>query len=203
MACARIRQLGKRPLKPLTAGDDFDGAFVYDLIEALPDGAHLFVGNSLPIRHVDQFGKPSAKNIHVFGNRGASGIDGNISTALGIASQTGDPLVLLVGDITFYHDMNGLFAVKNLDLTNVTIVLMNNNGGGIFNRLPISGYDPAVHRFVHHAARLAVRARGAALRAGLRQHGRSRGLPALAWREHRQRRPAHHRSADGHTSTTN
>jgi len=127
----------------LNSGDDFDAAFIYDLIEALPDNAHLFVGNSLPIRHVDQFGKPSAKNIHIFGNRGASGIDGNISTGLGVASQTGDPLVLLVGDITFYHDMNGLFAVKNLNLNNVTIVLMNNNGGGIFNRLPISGYDPA------------------------------------------------------------
>ncbi|MCC6802304.1 MAG: 2-succinyl-5-enolpyruvyl-6-hydroxy-3-cyclohexene-1-carboxylate synthase, partial [Anaerolineae bacterium] len=133
----------------LNSGDDFDGAFVYDLIEALPSEVHLFVGNSLPIRHVDQFGKPSAKNIHIYGNRGASGIDGNVSTALGIASQlrsdsqTGDPLVLLVGDITFYHDMNGLFAVKNLDLTNVTIVVMNNNGGGIFNRLPISGYEPA------------------------------------------------------------
>jgi 2-succinyl-5-enolpyruvyl-6-hydroxy-3-cyclohexene-1-carboxylate synthase len=127
----------------LNSGDDFDAAFIYDLIEALPSEAHLFVGNSLPIRHVDQFGRPSAKNLHVFGNRGASGIDGNVSTALGVASQTGDPLVLLVGDITFYHDMNGLFAIKNLDLRNVTIVLMNNNGGGIFNRLPISGYDPA------------------------------------------------------------
>ena len=127
----------------LNVGDDFDAAFVYDLIEALPDNVHLFAGNSLPIRHIDQFGKPSAKNLHVFGNRGASGIDGNTSTALGIASQTDEPLVLLVGDITFYHDMNGLFAVKNLDLSNVTIVLMNNDGGGIFNRLPISGYDPA------------------------------------------------------------
>lgn len=127
----------------INSGGDFDGAFVYDMIESLPDGAHLFAGNSLPIRHIDQFGKPSAKNIHVFGNRGASGIDGNVSTALGVASQTGDPLVLLIGDITFYHDMNGLFAVKNLDLSNVTIVLMNNDGGGIFNRLPISGYDPA------------------------------------------------------------
>ncbi len=126
----------------INSGDDFDGAFVYDLIEALPSEAHLFAGNSLPIRHVDQFGKPSAKNIHVFGNRGASGIDGNTSTALGIASQTNEPLVLLVGDVTFYHDMNGLFAVKNLDLTNVTIVLMNNNGGGIFNRLPIRQFDP-------------------------------------------------------------
>ena len=127
----------------LNSGDDFDAAFIHDLIEAQPSETHLFIGNSLPIRHVDQFGRPSAKNLHVFGNRGASGIDGNVSTALGVASQTGDPLVLLVGDVTFYHDMNGLFAVKNLDLTNVTIVLMNNNGGGIFNRLPISGYDPA------------------------------------------------------------
>ncbi|MEO8392378.1 MAG: thiamine pyrophosphate-dependent enzyme, partial [Chloroflexota bacterium] len=127
----------------LNSGDDFDAAFIYDLIEALPQNAHLFVGNSLPIRHVDQFGKPSAKNIHIFGNRGASGIDGNVSTALGVASQTDEPLVLLIGDITFYHDMNGLLAIRNLNLNNVTIVLMNNNGGGIFNRLPISGYDPA------------------------------------------------------------
>ena len=127
----------------LNSGDDFDGAFIYDLIETLPSEAHLFVGNSLAIRHVNQFGKPSAKNIHVFGNRGASGINGNISTGLGVASQTDEPLVLLVGDITFYHDMNGLFAVKNLDLTNVTIVLMNNNGGGIFNRLPINQFEPA------------------------------------------------------------
>jgi 2-succinyl-5-enolpyruvyl-6-hydroxy-3-cyclohexene-1-carboxylate synthase len=127
----------------INSGDDFDAAFVYDLIEALPENAHLFAGNSLPIRHIDQFGKPSAKNIQVYGNRGASGIDGNTSTALGIASQTDEPLVLLIGDITFYHDMNGLFALKNLNLSNVTIVLMNNDGGGIFNRLPISGYDPA------------------------------------------------------------
>jgi 2-succinyl-5-enolpyruvyl-6-hydroxy-3-cyclohexene-1-carboxylate synthase len=124
-------------------GDAFDAAFIADLLEVLPDHTHLFVGNSLSIRHVDQFGKPSAKNLHVFGSRGASGIDGNVSTALGIASQTKEPLVLLVGDITFYHDMNGLFAVKNLDLNNVTIVLINNDGGGIFNRLPISGYEPA------------------------------------------------------------
>ncbi len=135
-------------IQALNAGSDFDGAFVYDLIELLPDGAHLFAGNSLPIRHVDQFGKPSSKNLHIYANRGASGIDGNVSTALGIASHTADPpskaepCLLLVGDITIYHDMNGLFAVKNLDLKNVTIVLMNNNGGGIFNRLPINQFDP-------------------------------------------------------------
>ncbi len=127
----------------INSGDDFDAAFIYDLIEALPENAHLFVGNSLPIRHVDQSGKPSSKNIHIFGNRGASGIDGKVSTALGVTSQTGETLILLIGDITFYHDMNGLLAIKNLNLSNVTIVLMNNNGGGIFNRLPISGYDPA------------------------------------------------------------
>ena len=127
----------------LAHGTDFDGAFVYDLIEALPAETRLFAGNSLPIRHVDQFGKPNDKAwTSVYANRGASGIDGNTSTALGIASQTDDPLVLLIGDVTFYHDMNGLLAVKNLDLSNVTIVLMNNNGGGIFNRLPIRQFDP-------------------------------------------------------------
>ena len=184
----------------LNSGDDFDGAFVYDLIEALPENAHLFVGNSLAIRHVDQFGKPSAKNIHVFGNRGASGIDGNVSTALGVASQTDEPLVLLIGDITFYHDMNGLLAIRNLNLNNVTIVLMNNNGGGIFNRLPISGYDPAfTDLFImphdlefEHAAKL--------YGLDVCQHGKTRRFPSIVKRQYRQRRPAHHRSPHRHSA---
>lgn len=122
---------------------DFDAAYVYDLIAALPDNAILFAGNSLPIRHVDQFGRPSDKPIMVYGNRGASGIDGNVSTALGIAAAHPDqPMFLLIGDVTLYHDMNGLLAVRNLSIDNITIVLLNNDGGGIFNRLPVSNLDP-------------------------------------------------------------
>ncbi len=126
-------------------GDEFfDGQVVADLLDGLPDGANLFAGNSLPVRHVDQFGKPSStKHLHIYANRGASGIDGNMSTALGIAAATGrSPLVLLVGDITLYHDMNGLLAARQHGLDNVTFVVINNDGGGIFQRLPVSKFDP-------------------------------------------------------------
>jgi 2-succinyl-5-enolpyruvyl-6-hydroxy-3-cyclohexene-1-carboxylate synthase len=120
-----------------------DASVIPILLDALPDGANLFVGNSLPIRHVDQFGTPSAKHVRVYGNRGASGIDGVTSTALGVAAaDRSRPAVLLIGDISLYHDMNGLLALRQHDLGNVTIVLFNNNGGGIFQRLPIARFNP-------------------------------------------------------------
>lgn len=87
-------------------------------------------------------GAPKAQPLTVFGNRGASGIDGVTSTALGIAAASDDSLVLITGDVAFYHDMNGLLAIKQHDLNNVTIVLLNNNGGGIFRRLPIAKFEP-------------------------------------------------------------
>ena len=125
----------------------FDVAAVAALVESLPDGCNLFVGNSLPIRHVDQFAAPSTKRLQVYGNRGASGIDGVTSSALGVAAANPEtPTVLLIGDISFYHDLNGLLAVKQQQLENVTIVLLNNDGGSIFRRLPIAGQDPAFTR---------------------------------------------------------
>lgn len=127
------------------ATPDFDGAVLAALVAALPPEARLFAGNSLPVRHLDQYARPSPKPLHVFANRGASGIDGNISTGLGIAAATERPTVLVVGDVTFYHDMNGLLAARNAGrrpLDNVTIVLLNNNGGGIFRRLPIAQIEP-------------------------------------------------------------
>jgi 2-succinyl-5-enolpyruvyl-6-hydroxy-3-cyclohexene-1-carboxylate synthase len=138
----------------------FDGAVVYDIANALPDGGLLFMGNSLAVRHLDQFGRPSAKNLRVFGNRGASGIDGNISTALGIAAETGKPVTAVLGDITALHDLNGLQVASgkwqvaggkrqekpaNLQpapLPPATFIIINNNGGGIFRRLPISQHEP-------------------------------------------------------------
>lgn len=125
----------------------FDVAAVAALVEALPDDCNLFLGNSLPIRHVDQFAAPSAKRLQVYGNRGASGIDGVTSSALGVAAaDRSRPTVLLIGDIAFYHDLNGLLAVKQQNLTNVTIVLLNNDGGSIFRRLPIAGQEPSFTR---------------------------------------------------------
>ncbi|MCB0107907.1 MAG: 2-succinyl-5-enolpyruvyl-6-hydroxy-3-cyclohexene-1-carboxylic-acid synthase [Caldilineaceae bacterium] len=120
----------------------FDGAIVRAVVEALPAGTRLMIGNSLPVRHLDQFGQPDSRSLRIFGNRGASGIDGITSTALGIAAAGADPLVLITGDITFYHDMNGLLAIRQHNLRNVTIVLLNNDGGSIFRRLPVAKFEP-------------------------------------------------------------
>ncbi len=117
----------------------FDAAAVAAAVSALPNDSSLFVGNSLPVRHVDQFARPNRKRIHVYGNRGASGIDGIVSSALGAAAADRTrPMLLLIGDVSFYHDMNGLLAVNRHGLDNVTVLLLNNGGGGIFRRLPIA-----------------------------------------------------------------
>lgn len=120
----------------------FDGSIVAALLDQLPPNTDLFVGNSLAIRHVDQFGRPSKKPIRLFANRGASGIDGNVSTGVGIAATADMHSVLLLGDITLFHDSNGLLAIKQLGLRKVIIVLINNNGGGIFRRLPVAQIEP-------------------------------------------------------------
>ena len=126
----------------IQTGAYFDGGVVYDVVDLIPDESTLFAGNSLPVRHLDQFGKPTNKRIYAYANRGASGIDGNISTALGTGAARPDkPLVAIVGDITFYHDMNGLLAVHRCGVP-ITMVLLNNDGGGIFHRLPVSKHDP-------------------------------------------------------------
>jgi 2-succinyl-5-enolpyruvyl-6-hydroxy-3-cyclohexene-1-carboxylate synthase len=120
----------------------FDGVYVAHLLDLVVDGSALLAGNSLPVRHVDQFGKPKEKRIQVFANRGASGIDGNLSTGLGIARHNLKPTTILTGDITFYHDSNGLLALRNFPAKDITFVVLNNNGGGIFQRLPIAQFNP-------------------------------------------------------------
>ncbi len=126
----------------LAAGAWFDAVAVHDVIHLLPEDATLFAGNSLPVRHVDQFGASGGKRLCVHANRGASGIDGNMSTALGIGhARPGRALAAVLGDVTLYHDMNGLLAVKRCGVP-VTLVLLNNNGGGIFRRLAVKDFDP-------------------------------------------------------------
>jgi 2-succinyl-5-enolpyruvyl-6-hydroxy-3-cyclohexene-1-carboxylate synthase len=122
-------------------GSFFDGAVVAEVVSMMPDGASLFIGNSLPVRHLDQFARPAPKLIRVFGNRGASGIDGTISSAAGAASGVDVPLVLITGDLGFYHDLSALLTLKRCGVRMV-VVLINNNGGGIFQRLPIARFDP-------------------------------------------------------------
>ena len=120
---------------------NFEGSIVKLLLELIPQNSRLFVSNSLPIRHIDQFCEPSATNIQIFANRGVSGIDGTASTALGIAAENKTKTILLTGDLAFYHDLNGLLTIKRYNV-NIVIVVLNNNGGGIFRKLPISQYDP-------------------------------------------------------------
>ena len=115
----------------------FEGAIAKVCFDSLNNGDSFFIGNSMPIRDVDMFIPASEKNIHTFSNRGASGIDGIVSTALGVASKSDGSILLLIGDLSFYHDMNGLLAASRNNL-NLTIVVVNNYGGGIFSFLPIS-----------------------------------------------------------------
>ncbi len=113
----------------------FEGKIFAELRGLLPDGATLFVGNSMPVRDLDTFLGATDTAIRTLCNRGANGIDGVISTALGASVECTGPLVLAIGDLSFYHDMNGLLAAKQYGL-NATIVLINNDGGGIFSFLP-------------------------------------------------------------------
>ncbi|MBI4571084.1 MAG: 2-succinyl-5-enolpyruvyl-6-hydroxy-3-cyclohexene-1-carboxylic-acid synthase [Chloroflexi bacterium] len=106
-----------------------------ELAELLPDGATLFAGNSMPVRDLDAFFPGGGRRVRFLANRGASGIDGVVSAALGVSAVSEEPLVLVLGDLSFYHDMNGLLAAKRHDLS-ATIVLLNNDGGGIFSFLP-------------------------------------------------------------------
>jgi 2-succinyl-5-enolpyruvyl-6-hydroxy-3-cyclohexene-1-carboxylate synthase len=91
----------------------------------------------MPVRDLDRFGRPSEAKLTVLGNRGASGIDGVTSTALGAGSAVAEPVVAVLGDLAYYHDMNGLLAVDRFDV-DATLVCVNNDGGGIFQKLPIA-----------------------------------------------------------------
>ena len=113
-----------------------EGTIAKCCVESIENGGQLFIGNSMPIRDMDMFTITSTKKIDTYSNRGASGIDGVISSALGLCYGNDTQSLLLIGDVSFYHDMNGLLASKHG--ANLTIVVINNSGGGIFSFLPIA-----------------------------------------------------------------
>lgn len=110
---------------------------ILQLLELIPEYSNLFIGNSLPVRDLDFFSSINQKKIKIFQNRGASGIDGIISTALGIALTSKKQTYLVIGDLSFYYDLNALILAKQFEVP-LKIILINNNGGRIFNYLPIS-----------------------------------------------------------------
>ena len=118
-----------------------EGRILSDAVDLAPDPSTLFVSNSMPVRDLDRFGAPTTTSVTALGNRGASGIDGIVSTALGAGSATTDHLTLVTGDLAYYHDMNGLAALERCGVE-ATVVLLNNDGGGIFHILPIEAYEP-------------------------------------------------------------
>ena len=115
--------------------EPFEGAPFPALASALPDGATLWAGNSMPVRDLDAWLPSTDRAITVRSNRGANGIDGVVSTALGSAAASEAPVALVVGDVSFLHDLNALVAARLHGLS-ATIVLVNNDGGGIFSFLP-------------------------------------------------------------------
>ncbi|HEY4027996.1 MAG TPA: 2-succinyl-5-enolpyruvyl-6-hydroxy-3-cyclohexene-1-carboxylic-acid synthase [Candidatus Dormibacteraeota bacterium] len=118
-----------------------EGHVVRALAEALPPEAQVVIGSSMPIRDADTFWPAAEQGQRFLGNRGASGIDGLVSTGLGAAAaRPGVPTVLLLGDLTLYHDMNGLWAARRHGLR-ATIVVLDNDGGGIFSFLPQAEHE--------------------------------------------------------------
>jgi len=123
----------------------FEGKVASELVRLLPAGATLHVGNSMPVRDLDTFGGGNAHRIRVEGNRGASGIDGVLSAALGAAAGRAEPVALLVGDLSFLHDVGALQIAARHRL-DALVVVVNNDGGGIFSFLPAAGYGATFER---------------------------------------------------------
>ena len=134
----RLDQEGKKQLS--TAIDEahcFEGRTIRELQEYIPEDGQVFVANSMTIRDFDYFWFSGESKAVLYGNRGVNGIDGTISTALGLATN-GKPTYLVTGDLSLFHDLNGLAIAKTHNL-NLTIILHNNDGGGIFEYLPQKG----------------------------------------------------------------
>ena len=117
----------------------FEGRTIHMLQQMMPDEGQILVANSMSIRDMDYFWASGRSQAMVYGNRGTNGIDGTVSTALGF-STNGKATVMVTGDLSFFHDLNGL-AIGKTHGMNLTIILHNNDGGGIFQYLPQKGTD--------------------------------------------------------------
>lgn len=133
----------------LPGADQFEGAYIDKMFELIPDDSLLFCASSMSIRAVDTFYRKNGKRLRVLCNRGLNGIDGTISTAVG-AAQEYDQTTLLIGDLAFLHDVNALSLQNEMHIRlsrgdgpmpAIVIVLLNNNGGAIFDMLPQKSTD--------------------------------------------------------------
>ncbi len=131
-ASQRLEEMAHHELSELTVA--------WQLSKNIPAGEGLFLANSLSVRHMDMFACAYGNKVEVMTNRGVSGIDGTIASACGFAEALKKPVTLLIGDLAFLHDVNSLAYIKNRDLA-IRIIILNNNGGGIFSFLPIAKHE--------------------------------------------------------------
>ncbi len=140
-----------------TARDALDGWFqrengltgpnvAREVAALAPESGCLFVSNSLPIRELDAHASPARRSLRVLANRGANGIDGIVSTALGVAAASRRPTWLLIGDLALLHDV-GALAIAQRHRIPLTVIVINNRGGGIFSFLPVAEAGPAFEEF--------------------------------------------------------
>jgi 2-succinyl-5-enolpyruvyl-6-hydroxy-3-cyclohexene-1-carboxylate synthase len=120
---------------------------VWEIASFLSEDWQLFVGTSMPVRDANQFFLPRSRCGTLFANRGVSGIDGIIATACGIAQGTGKPILALIGDLTFLHDLTSLALLAKMDQP-IILCVVNNGGGGIFSFLPVSKRKEAFETFI-------------------------------------------------------
>ena len=120
-----------------------EGILIKNILDIIKPDTNLFIGNSMAIREMDDLTINLDKKINIYSNRGASGIDGLVSTAIGISSVSkSNANIAILGDLSFYYDMNALIFASKLNIS-LKLFILNNNGGGIFKQLPISklNYD--------------------------------------------------------------
>ncbi len=142
-AWRRCAEATREAVAAAAGGEPHEGHVLATVAESVPPGTVLFVSSSMPVRDLDAFGAPREGALRVFGNRGASGIDGIVSTAFGVAAASGSdrPAVCVLGDVALFHDQNGLLWHREDDAA-VIFVLLDNDGGGIFHMLPVRDHEP-------------------------------------------------------------
>ena len=124
----------------------WEGAVSSRMLPALPEGSQVHVASSLAVRALDGFGGKTSRTIGIRANRGCNGIDGTLATALGSSLACRVPTLVLLGDLAFLHDLGGFEAACQLEAP-LTVVVVHNGGGGIFDHLPISQHPTAFEKY--------------------------------------------------------